>query len=122
MLSPVLGRLPSSGLFTREAAVWWREHVPCQERLTELEVFSLDLKRLGDFINVGKYLMWVGIKEDEIRLLPLSREWTKGNKHQLKSHNLNVRSKKSLSNGVVEQWNRLPGETVEFPTFETLRI
>lgn len=71
------------------------EHLPCGGTPTELEVLSLDLRRLGDFSNVCKYLMWVGIKEDEIKLLSvLSREWMKGNRHKLKFHHLNVRRKK----------------------------
>jgi len=91
------------------------EHLSYEERLRELELLSLEKRRLqGDLINVHKYLK-EGYKEDRARLFSdVPSDRTTVNGHNLKDRrcHLNIR-KRFFTVRVTEHWHRLSREVVE---------
>lgn len=86
----------------------------------KLGLFSLEKRLRGDLV---KYLKGM-CQEDAARLSPaVPSDRTRHNRHKLKHRKSHLNMRKSfLTLRVTKHWNRLPGELVECPSLEILKI
>jgi len=98
------------------------EHLSYEERLRELDLFSLKKRRLrGDLTNGYKYLKG-GCQVDGSRFFSVPSDRTGGNGHRLKQRKFQLNMRKSfLSLSLTERWNRLPREAADSPSLEIFK-
>ncbi|PKU43943.1 hypothetical protein llap_5756 [Limosa lapponica baueri] len=99
------------------------EHLSDEDRLRELELFSLEKTRLqGDLITAFQYLKGAYRGDGEGPFIRECSDGTRGNSFKLKEgrFRLNTR-KKFFTVKVVRHWNRLPGEAVDAPSLEVFK-
>ena len=98
------------------------EHLPYEERLSNLGLFSLGKRRLrGDLINVYKYLRRGRRQTDEAKLFSVVQS-NRSNGLKLKRKKFHANTWKNFFTvRVMEYWNRLPREMVESPSTEIFK-
>jgi len=96
------------------------EHLSNEERLRELELYSLEKRRLwGHPTAAYQYLKGVYKKSGETFFTRACSGRTRDNGFKLKEGRFRFNTgKKFFTMRVVRQWNRLPREVVDAPSLE----
>jgi len=100
------------------------EHLSYEERLEELELFSLEKGRLcGDLIVAFQYLQGAYKKDGDKLFSRVCCNRTRDDDFQLKEGRFRLDiSKKFITMMVVRHWNRIPREVVTTPSLEVFRL
>jgi len=99
------------------------EYLSYEDRLRELELFSLEKRRLrGDLIAAFQYLKGAYRKDGEglFRRVCSDRTRRNGCKRKEGQFRLDIR-KKFFTMSVVRHWNRLPREAMDVPSLELFK-
>ena len=100
------------------------EHLLYENRLGELGLFSLEKRRLWDYIIVAlQDLKGAYRKAREELFIRACSDSRRGNSFKLEEgrFRLDIR-KKFFTVRVVTHWNRLPNEAVDAPSLEALKV
>ncbi|KFQ77979.1 hypothetical protein N337_06011, partial [Phoenicopterus ruber ruber] len=100
------------------------KHLTYEDRLRELDLFSLKKTRLwGDLIVAFPYLKGVYKKDGDKLFSRPCCDRTRGNGFTLKEGRYRLdRRKTFFTMRVVKHWNRFPREVVEAPSLETFKV
>ena len=99
------------------------EHLPCEDKLSDLNMSSLEKRRLrGDLINVYKYLR-CGRQRHKVGLFSVvCGNRARGNSHKLKHRKFCTNVHKNFFTvRVTEHWTRLPREVVDSPSLQMFK-
>ena len=100
------------------------EHIPYKERLRELELFSLERRRLWGDLRVAFQYLKGGYKKEGDRLFGrVCCGRTRGNSFKLKERRFGLGIRKLFFTvRLVRHWNGLPGEVVDAPSLAKFTV
>ncbi|KFQ76371.1 hypothetical protein N335_08502, partial [Phaethon lepturus] len=100
------------------------EHLSSKDRVKELELFSLEKKRLwADLLAAFQYLKGAYKKDGDRLFSRACSNRTRGNGFKLKEGRFRLGiSKKFFTMRVVKDWHRLPREVVDAPSLATFEV
>ncbi|KFQ71339.1 hypothetical protein N335_13245, partial [Phaethon lepturus] len=100
------------------------EHLPYEDRLRGLGLFSLEKRRLWRNLSAAFQYLKGASKKDGDRLFSRAcSDRTRGDGFKLKEGRFRLdRKKKFLTMMVVKHWHRLPREVGDAPSLETFKV
>lgn len=99
------------------------DHLCCEKRLRELELFYLEKRQLrGEIINPCQYL-WGGHQEGATRLFSvMPNDETRANRYKFRNRNFHLNIRKNVFPlRMAKHWNNQPRDVVENPSLEIFK-